>query len=419
MQNHQTNYRQFSQFNLFIIAVLGFSSGLPLALTGVALQGWLVHSNINIVTIGMLGLVAQPYIFKFLWAPLVDKYAFPFLGHRTGWIFAMQWALILTIVAISISDPWRTPYLFAFFALAIAFFSATQDIAFDAYRTELLTESERGIGSVIYVYGYRIALLVSGGGSLILSTYISWEVTYLFMGLLLAICSVVTIFANENKREFNKILTLKQTAIEPFREFITRNNAILLILLLMTYKIGEAFAFALTTPFLIQTLQFTPQEVGVISKAMGLIAMLAGLSIGGGLINKLGLYRALMWFGVLQSLAILSFYWLAVVGHNYSIMAFTILIDQFASGLGTAALMVFLMSICNKKYTATQFALLSALSAVGRVYVLPISGVFVANYGWENFFLFAFVVSIPSLIILKLLKSDINESFNLNKLAMA
>mgnify|MGYP000296495488 CR=1 FL=1 len=410
MLNH---VRKYNHFNLFIVAILGFSCGLPLALTGAALQGWLVHHNVNIVTIGMLGLVTQPYIFKFLWAPLVDRYAFPFLGHRTGWIFAMQWALIIVIASITFFEPTTSPYMFAMCAFAIAFFSATQDIAFDAYRTELLTESERGLGSVIYVYGYRIALLISGGGALILSAYIGWEMTYLFMAFLMAVCSVITLFAKESRREVKQSLSLSQTALEPFREFMTRNNAVLLIALLLTYKIGEAFAFSLTTPFLIQSLHFTAQEVGVVSKTMGLIAMLIGLSIGGGLIDKLGLYKSLLWFGVLQSLAILSFLWLATVGHNYGVMAFTILIDQFASGLGTAALMVLLMSVCNTKYTATQFALLSAVISVPRVYVLPISGAFIASYGWESFFWFAFLVSLPSLVIVRLLRNDINSSVDL------
>ena len=411
--------QQYNYYNLLIIAVMGFSAGLPLALTGTALQAWLAQENVSLVTIGMFGLVTQPYIYKFLWAPFLDKFALPYLGFRTSWVFTMQIALVIFIIAIAFCEPKQSPSLFAFLALSIAFLSATYDIAYDAYRTELLSEQERGAGSVIYVYAYRIAMIVSGGGSLLLSYYIGWQATYLFMALLIGLCSIVTLFAKEKKRDLGLSLTLQQMVIEPFQEFISRDNSILLLLLLITYKIGEAFSFALTTPFLIQALQFTTKDVGLVFKTMGVFATLIGLSIGGGLINKLGLYRSLFWFGVFQAVAILSFVWLAIVGHNYPVMAFTILIDQFASGLGTAALMVFLMSICNQKYTATQFALLSALAAVGRVYVLPLSGYFVEYFGWVQFFMFSFILSLPGLIILRLLKKDIYNSINYHKTAAA
>ncbi len=404
--NTRVNY-----FNLFIIAILGFSSGIPLALTGTALQAWLTQEGVSLVTIGLLGLSTQPYIYKFLWAPFIDRFQLPFLSLRRGWIFLMQLALVVAIIAIAFCDPINNPRAIGFFALLISLFSATQDIAFDAYRTELLKEYERGYGSVVYVYGYRIAMLVSGGGALLISHYIGWQLTYISMGLLLMLCSIFTLIAKEeiNKSQQEKdFTTFADIIANPMKEFLQRPNAILLTLLLISYKLGEAFSFSLTTPFLITTLQFTTHDVGVVSKTMGLFATLIGLSIGGGLINKLGLYRSLFWFGVLQALAILLFVLLAIVGHNYVLMACTILVDQFASGLGTAALMVFLMQLCNKKYTAAQFALFSALVAMGRVYVLPISGYFVNMFGWEHFFIFSFCASLPSLFILKFLKKDIN-----------
>ncbi|MBP9722363.1 MAG: MFS transporter [Gammaproteobacteria bacterium] len=406
-------------FNLVIVTLLGFSSGIPIALLSSPLQAWLSEEGISIVTIGMLGLVTQPYVYKFLWAPFLDRFSVPFLGHRTGWIFLMQLALILTIIALAFCDPLVSRINIAILAFGIAFFSATQDVAYDAYRTEILREHERGIGSIVYVYGYRVAMLVSGGGSLLLSFYIGWQTTYLFMAFIIAMCSIVTLIAREpvnsnlakNKLSINlpnsKKINWRAILVDPFKEFITRPNAKLLILLLATYKLGEAFSFALVTPFLIQTLDFTTKDVGLVFKTMGLLATLVGLSLGGSLINRLGLYRSLFWFGVLQAAAVSMFIGLAIIGHNYSFMALTVLIDQFASGLGTAALIVLLMSLCNLRYTATQFALLSAITALGRVYVQPISGYFVDAFGWEMFFTFAFFMCLPSLFILKLLKKNI------------
>lgn len=394
--------------HLIIIAILGFSSGLPLALTGAALQGWMAEEGVDIVTIGMLGLATQPYVFKFLWAPILDRFALPILGYRTGWIFATQLGLVAAIISITFCDPASESFVLGVLAFIIAILSATQDVAYDAYRTELLSEDERGLGSVFYVYGYRIAMIVSGGGSLLLSYYIGWRTTYLVMACLIGLCSLVTIIAEEPKRFQKKAMSMSEVLIEPFQEFIQRPKAFYLLMLIVTYKLGEAFSMALTTPFLIQTLGFTTQDVGLVSKTMGVIATLVGLSVGGGLINRLGLYSSLFYFGILQAITNLLYYWLAVVGHNYVLMAFTILADQFSGGLGTAALMVLLMTICNQKYTATQFALLSALASLGRVYVTPISGYFIANYGWEVFFLFSCLMCIPGLIFLRLLKNEQN-----------
>lgn len=392
-------------FNLLITGILGFSSGLPLALTGAALQGWLAEENVDIVTIGILGLVTQPYVFKFLWAPLLDRFALPILGYRTGWIFATQLGLVAAIIAISMCDPLLSTMTVASIALIISFLSATQDVAFDAYRTELLSEKERGLGAVCYVYGYRVAMIISGGGSLLLSYYIGWQATYITMAILIGLCSLVTIMAKEPKREYRQPKSMSEVLIEPFKEFMTRPSAVYILLLIMTYKLGEAFSMALTTPFLIQTLHFTTQDVGLVSKTMGVVATLMGLSIGGVLINRLGLYYSLLWFGIFQAITNVLYFWLAIVGHNYLVMAFTILADQFSGGLGTAALMVLLMTVCNQKYTATQFALLSAIASLGRVYVAPISGYFVAAYGWESFYLFSVVMCIPGLIFLRLLKN--------------
>lgn len=392
--------------NLIIITLLGFSSGLPLALSGTALQAWLAEENVNIITIGLMSLVSQPYIFKFLWAPALDRFELPILGFRTGWIFVTQLCLAAAIFMMAFCDPKFSISNMACLALIIAFLSATQDIAYDAYRTELLTVEERGPGSVYYVYAYRAAMLVSGGGSMIMSAHIGWQMTFMIMAGLMILCSLVTLIANEPAREQKKPATLSEVVVEPFLEFLTRNKAVWLLLLILTYKIGEAFALALTTPFLIQGLGFTVSDVGWIFKTVGVFATLLGLSVGGFLLNKLGLYNSLFWFGILQAVTNLLYYFLAIVGHNYPMMAFTILSDQFSAGLCTAALMVLLMSVCNQKYTATQFALLTSLTSIGRIAVPPISGYMVASVGWEMFFLFSVVMCAPGLIFLRFLKNE-------------
>jgi len=418
----------FSNKHYLIVFLLGFASGLPLLLTMGTLQAWYAEAKVDIVTIGFLGLISTPYTFKFLWAPILDRFRVPilgsYLGLRRGWIFFSQVALVLFLIAMSFCDPIDYPGMLAFFAVIVAFMSATQDISFDAYRTEILKEEERGVGSVIYVYGYRIALVLSGSVALIISYHFSWMVSYLLMAFVMACCLFVTYFADEpnrldqdsneqnnNKKEFD----VNKVVIEPFKEFILRDKSVLLLLVLLTYKLGEAFSVSLQTPFFIQALGFTTEEIGYVSKTCTTIATLVGISIGGGIINSLGLYRSLFLFGVLQAITNLLYIWMLIVGHNLWVMGATVFFDQFAGGLGTAAFMVLIMVLCNKKYTATQFALLSALASVGRVYVSPISGYIVDWYGWYNLFYFSFAISLPCLLFLFLTKNNIIQASHDNK----
>ena len=418
----------FSNKHYLIVFLLGFASGLPLLLTLGTLQAWYAESKVDIVTIGFLGLVSIPYTFKFLWAPVLDRFKFPifgkFLGLRRGWIFFSQLALAVFLIAMSLCDPINYPGILAFFAVIVAFMSATQDIAFDAYRTEILKEEERGLGSVIYVYGYRIALVFSGSVALIISYHFGWMVSYLLMAFIMGCCLIVTYYADEpdrlytkynEKNNYKKEFDINKVVIDPFREFILRDKSVLLLLVLLTYKLGEAFSVSLQTPFFIQALGFTTEEIGYVSKTCTTIATLVGISIGGGIINSLGLYRSLFLFGVLQAVTNLLYIWMLIVGHNLWVMGVTVFFDQFAGGLGTAAFMVLIMILCNKKYTATQFALLSALAAVGRVYVSPISGYIVDWYGWYNLFYCSFVISLPCLLFLFLTKDNIIQASHDNQ----
>lgn len=392
----------------FYIFLLGFSSGLPLALSGSALQAWYTVSHIDIVTIGFLGLLGQPYVYKFLWSPLLDRFKLPFLGRRRGWIIATQILLVCFIALMGCFNPAKTPLTLALLGLCVAFFSATQDIVLDAYRTDILLPEERGLGAANWVGGYRIAMLVSGGIGFIVADQIGWSRTYFLMALLMGIGIVTTLFSPKEPSNTFSPLSLTQAIIQPVKDFQERLPMIWIAIFIILYKLGDAFAMTLTTPFLIRGVGFSLTEIGIVVKGVGLLATLLGVFWGGGLMNRLGMYPALLLFGFLQAVSNLSFMWLALVGHNFTLMTVSIFVEQFCAGLGTAAFLAFLMTLCNVRYTATQYALLSALAAIGRVFVGPLSGMLVAAVGWPVFFLLSFFFALPGLMVLMLIRFRYN-----------
>ena len=386
--------------------LLGFSSGLPLALTAGTLQAWLAVDNVDITTIGLFTLAGQPYIYKFLWAPLLDRFAPPLFGRRRGWILLAQIALLVTIGFMGTLSPRDTPWLLGGTALVVAFLSASQDIVIDAYRTDVLHESERGAGAAISVMGYRIAMLVSGGLALVLADQVlGWRGMYMLMAGLMIIGMVATWFAPEPEDAGRAPASLGAAFVEPLREFLSRNGAWLLLLLIVLYKLGDAFAGTLTTAFLIRGVGFSATDVGAIYKALGLGATIAGALAGGAWMAGLGLYRALMFFGVLQAVTNLGFMALAMAGKSYALMVAVVAAENLCGGMGTAAFVALLMSLCNHRFSATQYALLSALAAVGRVYVGPASGYLVVAIGWAPFFFFTFLIALPGLWLLWLLRA--------------
>lgn len=394
--------------SLVTILFLGFSSGLPLALTGATLQAWFTVANISVVTIGWLTLVGQPYTYKFLWAPLFDRYALPFLGRRRGWMLVMQISLVITIAALGCMNPQHDLWLICLLAVLISFFSATQDIVVDAYRTEILQEQQQGMGSALFVTSYRIAMLVSGGMALILADKIGWQITYFMIAALMLIGVMATLFAIEPLLEvatFSTSTAFMKTFSEPLTEFWQRSQVIAILSFIILYKLGEAFAVALSSTFLLKGVGFSLTDIGVIYKTVGLVATLLGASVSGILLAYINLYRGLLFFGILQALAILFYVWLALVGKNYLLMVSAIFAENFCAGMATSAFMVFLMRLCNQRYTAAQYALFAALSAVARVFVGPVAGAFAAHYSWPNYFLLAFALTLPGLLILSYLNS--------------
>lgn len=381
--------------------ILGFASGLPLALTSGTLQAWMTVENIDLKTIGFFSLVGQAYVFKFLWSPMMDRYTPPFLGRRRGWLLITQALLLLAIAAMGFLEPSSQLRWMAALAVVIAFCSASQDIVFDAWKTDVLPAEERGAGAAISVLGYRLGMLVSGGLALWLADrYLGWQGMYWLMAALMIPCMIATLLAPEPDDVIPVPRTLEQAVAEPLRDFFGRNNAWLILLLIVLYKLGDAFAMSLTTTFLIRGVGFDAGEVGVVNKTLGLIATIIGALYGGVLMQRLTLFRALLIFGILQGVSNAGYWLLSVTDKQMVSMAAAVFFENLCGGMGTAAFVALLMTLCNKSFSATQFALLSALSAVGRVYVGPLAGWFVEAHGWPQFYLFSVVAAVPGLILL-------------------
>ncbi|HEX7385952.1 MAG TPA: muropeptide transporter [Castellaniella sp.] len=384
------------------LLVLGFASGLPLALTSGTLQAWATVENVSLQDIGFLTLAGTAYTLKFLWAPLVDRFAPPWLGRRRGWVFLTQWLLAASIAAMGFFSPGSQLQTIALLAVWVAFLSATQDIAFNAYSTDVLQHDERAAGAALQVMGYRLAMVVSGGLALILADqWLGWGAMYWLMGGLMALASLATLWAPEPALSVQPPRTLQQAVVEPLREFFARRGAWMVLLLIVLYKLGDAFAGALSTTFLLRGVGFDVTEVGLVNKVFGLAATVVGALAGGTLMTRLGLYRALMLFGVLQAVSNFGYWVLAVTpAHLYS-MATVVAVENLCGGLGTAAFVALLMALCQARFSATQFALLSAFSAVGRTYLAgPLTPVLVAWAGWPAFFVMTIFIAVPGLALL-------------------
>jgi len=402
--------------NLAVILLLGFSSGLPLALSGGTLQAWLTVEGVDLTTIGFFTLVGIPYTWKFLWSPVMDRYVPPFLGRRRGWLLVTELALAGAIAGMGLLTPREDLRAMGALALFIAFASASQDIVVDAYRTDIAAPAERGLAGALGVVGYRIAMLVSGALALIVVggwawiPALGWRDTYLLMAALMAIGIAATLWGREPEAAAAP-RTLREAAVAPFREFFSRRGAAWMLLLLVLYKLGDAFAGSLTTAFLLRGAGFSLADVGWANKVVGLASTIVGVLFGGALMVRLGLFRSLMAFGILQAVSLLTFMWLALAGRNYPIMVFAVGFENVTAGMGTAAFVALLMALCDHRFTATQYALLSALATFGRVYVGPVAGYAVdprhLALPWATFFLVTFLVALPGLVLLAAQRSTI------------
>lgn len=406
----QHYFHIFTQRKAALLLLLGFASGLPLALTSGTLQAWMTVEDIDIKTIGFFSLVGQAYVFKFLWSPFMDRYTPPFLGRRRGWLLITQVLLMAGLVMMGFLQPSRDLMLIAMLAVFIAFCSASQDIVFDAWKTDILSPEERGNGAAISVLGYRIAMVISGGMALWLAEKIlGWQGVYWLMALLMLGGIAATLLAREPENAHTPPRSLKEAVIEPLYDFFSQKHAMTLLALIVFYKLGDAFAASLTTTFLIRGVGFLPTEVGAVNKTLGMAASIIGTLLGGLLMQRLTLFRALMLFGVLQAVSNFSYWLLAVSDKNIVTMASAVTIENLCGGMGTAAFVALLMALCNTSFSATQFALLSALSAIGRVYVGPVAGIYVQELGWASFFLFSVIAALPGLVLLMICKETLEK----------
>lgn len=391
----------FRSRKILLLLLLGFSSGLPLALTAGTLQAWLTVEGVDLRTIGWFALVGQPYTYKFLWAPLMDRYALPFLGRRRGWLLVTQVTLAAAIASMGTLSPKDAPWLLAGVALLVAFLSASQDVVFDAFRADTLGAEERGAGAAISVFGYRIAMLVSGGLALVLAdSVLGWQATYWLMAGLMVVGMLATWNSLEPAATGTAPRTLAAAVKEPLAEYFSRQGAWLLLALVVLYKLGDAFAGSLSTAFLIRGAGFSATDVGAINKGLGLIATIVGALAGGALMAQLRLYRSLMLFGILQAVTNLGFMLVAIAGKSYPLMIAAVAAENLCGGMGTAAFVGLLMAMCDRRFSATQYALLSALSAVGRVFVGPVAGVMATDLGWTHFFFVTFLIALPGVAML-------------------
>ena len=355
--------------------------------------------NVDLGLIGLFSLVGLPYALKFLWSPIMDRFIPPFLGRRRGWILISQIALIASISAMAFCSPARFPGITALLAFGVAFFSASQDIVVDAYRTDVLSNDEIGPGASLYIAGYRVAMLVSGSVALILSDHLSWRAVYLIMAGTMVIGFITSLFAPEPEAPTETPRNLADAVVLPFVEFFKRVGALETLAFVLFYKIDMILASAMMTPFMLD-IGFTKTDIGAVTKGIGLAATLIGTVVGGAGMVRFGMRKSLWIFGLTQGIANLSFTWLAHVGHHYPMMVAAITAESLFSGMGTAAFTAFMMSICDKRYSATQYALITSLMALSRVLGGAPSGYLAQALGWEHYFLFCTFAMIPGLVIL-------------------
>lgn len=395
------------------VLLLGLVSGLPLALVLSTLSVWLTESGVSKTEIGLFAAVTAPYAFKFIWSPLIDQLHLPFftknLGRRRGWMILTQSLLMLAIFMLGASSPDINPWNTAIWAFAVSVLSATQDIVIDAYRVEILEEKQQGAGAAVIVLGYRIGMLISGAGALFLAEYAGWFMTYFTMALVMVV-GIVTVMLTgepassnfkEDGRDFAK--WIKQAVVNPFVDFIKTPGWVVVLLFIVFYKFGDAFAGVMTNPFLIE-IGFTKPEIATIVKTFGFAAVVAGSFIGGYMIDRFGNLKSLWICGILQMLSNLMFVAQSYAGHNLEFLAATIALENLSGGMGTAAFVAYISGLCNVRYTATQYALFSSLASVGRTFLSTSSGWFAATLGWPFFFVLSTAIAIPGLICLYVLQ---------------
>ena len=384
---------------MLVALLMGFACGLPLLLTITVLQAWMKEQGVDLTVIGMISLVGLPYTLKFLWAPVMDRFTLPFLGRRRGWLLVAQAALMVSISGLGFTDPGKNPWMMAVAAFLVTFFSASQDIVVDAYRREDLPDEELGLGSSLYVNGYRVGMLLASGGGLIMADHMPFFMVYQIMAACLLPGVVTTLLAPEPKINVGTPATMREAVFDPLIEYFSRRGALWILAFILFYKIGDTMASAMTIPFYLD-IGFSKTQIGAVVKLFGFWATVAGTLIGGVTMLRLEINRSLWVFGFLQAASTAGFAVLARVGNSLPLLSTVIAFENLSSGMGTAAFIAFMASITHKKFTATQYALLSSLMGIPRVMASAPTGFFAKNMGWESFFIACTLVAAPGMLLL-------------------
>ena len=391
--------RQIFSPRMLVALLMGFACGVPLLLTASVLQAWMTEEGVNLAVIGLFSLVGLPYTLKFLWAPVFDRFALPLFGRRRGWMLAMQAALVVALVLLGRTDPGHTPWLVAMAAFLVTFFSASQDVVVDAYRREDLRDNELGLGSSLYVNGYRIGMLLAGSGGLILADQIGFRSVYLLMAASLLVGVLTTLLCQEPAVAEGAPTSFREAVVQPFVEYFSRDQALLILVFILLYKIGDQMASTMTTPLYL-SLGFSKTQIGAVAKLFGFWATVAGGLAGGIVLLRVGIVRSLYMFGFLQAVSTLGFTWLALAGNSLPVLATVIAFENLSSGMGTSAYVAYMASLTNKRFTATQYALLSSFMGIPRVLASAPTGWLVETMGWAVFFLGCALIALPALLLL-------------------
>lgn len=387
---------------MFSALLMGFTSGLPFLLTLRTLQAWMTDAGVDLKTIGVFALAGLPYTFKFVWSPLLDRFSIGMLGRRRGWMAVSQCGLIVAILAMGMTDPVAQTFQMALLAVCVAFFSATQDIVVDAYRRESLKDEELGLGSTLYVYGYRLAMLISGAFALGMAEYMPWGRVYMVMAGVMGLGLLVTLLSKEPETTVKPPATLRAAVVEPFQEFLGREGALWILAFVLLFKLGDTMAGAMSTPFYLK-IGFDKITIAAIAKTFGTFANLGGSFLGGVLVLRMGLTKALWVSGILQAVSVLALSGLALVGPDKVALTIAIAFEDLAAGMGTAAFVAFMGSMTSRRYTATQYALLSSLMGVPRTLLSVPTGWLAQSLGWPVYFMVCAVCAIPGLLLIQVM----------------
>jgi PAT family beta-lactamase induction signal transducer AmpG len=396
---------------ILAVLLMSFASGLPfnLSASGFAFQAWLASEGVNLKSIGFYSLVGLPYIFKFLWAPLLDRYLPPLLGRRRGWIVLFQACLAAAIGVMGFSSPTGAPYFLAAIALLVVFLSASQDIVIDAYRVDTIPPSERGVAAAATAFGYRTASVLASTVLVLIAAHTSWHTAFLVVAVLMAVTMLTTFWAPEPLTSGQPPKTLLDSFWHPLVNLVSQKGAWGFLLLVLLYKAGDAFALSLYSAFMIKGVGFSLDELSIAGKANMTVSTIAGVTVGGLIYMRWGMFRSLLVFGIGQSVSNLMYTVLALSGRKVWLMALATTLDTGIGGMGQAAFVGFIMSLCSANFSATQYALLSAMASIPRVTTGAIAGTLVSHIGWPKFFVVTCLTAVPGLILLVILRRPLNE----------